>query len=97
MPPRQRKGKASEAMRKQSEAMSIPPSVFKYRLLLRLILFYTTGLAVKKHLPTAKRILPSVAAVKGIGLSRIHSEEVLFSIKWVVMYHPRLSIFLLAS
>ena len=33
----------------------IPP-VFKYRLLPRLILFYTTSLAVKKHLPTAKWI-----------------------------------------
>ena len=34
----------------------IPPLVFKYRLLPRLILFYTSGLAVKKHLPTAKWI-----------------------------------------
>ena len=54
MPPRQRKGKTSEAMRKQSGAKPIPPPVFKYRLLPRLILFYTSGLAVKKHLPTAK-------------------------------------------
>ena len=53
MPPRQRKGKASGAMRKQSGAKPIPP-VFNYRLLARLILFYTTSLAVKKHLPAAK-------------------------------------------
>ena len=65
VPPRQRKGKASGAMRKQSGAKPIPP-VFKYRLLARLMLFSTTGLAVKKHLPAAKRILPSVAAVKGV-------------------------------
>ena len=50
----------------------IPP-VFKHRLLARLILFYTTGLAVKKHLPTAKSILPSVAAVKGVDRIKIHT------------------------
>ena len=65
MPLRQRKGKASGAMRKQSGAKPIPP-VFKHRLLARLMLFYTTSLAVKKHLPAAKRILPPVAAVKGV-------------------------------
>ena len=67
MPPRQRKGKASGAMRKQSGAKPIPPRFFNYRLLARLILFYTTSLAVKKHLPTAKQILLTVAAVNKVG------------------------------
>ena len=56
------KGEWSDAEAEWSDAN--PSLVFKYRLLARLILFYTTSLAVKKHLPAAKQILPSVAAVK---------------------------------
>ena len=64
------KGERSDAEAEWSEAN--PSSVFKYRLLARLMLFYTTSLAVKKHLPTAKYILPSVAAVNKVwGVRKI--------------------------
>ena len=67
MPPRQRKGKTSGAMRKQSGAKPIPLLGFQAPPVVAIDTFLHHRSGCKKASTYGKMNLPSVAAVKGSG------------------------------